>query len=320
MTTPTPHTTTGAVERLRTALAKGGAHIGDLAWPELRLAGQNLEREQLRAWLLEEALPEDWAPEDPSGQKAFGKALSLVKNLESAPNVSIERESLRSRVALVRHHIGKGLEKKTSTWARLWVNDLDEIETEWSQEKEIKDALDGTMSSTVMAHVQHAISTLHTEYARLMDYTDAAEVGEMVVHVVCEKLGGIRIRRDGGLYYVPSLHGEELRSFARVIGRMGTSALPFLPAFDTPEGRTNLGRAIHETLTGEINAVVKGLALLGGESVGPRQSSLHRRLEELKELSARAETCKALLEGQMENIELAVQGARDKVLEMLKEG
>ena len=318
MLTPQATKNTSAREVLAQALAKGGEHIGDLTWPELRIGATKVERPELRTWLDEEGLPPEWAPEDPSGQKALGKALGRCAHLDAAPNVSIEREELRSRVALLRYSTGKGLAKQTTTWGRVQVGDLDELEIEWSDDPVVAAARSGATPSIVYTHVQAAFQALNVEYERAMNFVDAAELGEMVVRVVCDKLGALRIRRDGGLYYVPTSSADQLRRFARVIAKTGESALPFIPAFDTPDGRSNIGRGVSETLHAEIQNVVKSLAKLGSETKGPRESSLARRLTELEALTARAETCRIVLDGFSESIAEAINTARGQVLEMME--
>jgi len=299
-------------------MANGGAHIGDLVWPEVRLGDTKLERSDLATWLDEAGLPLEWAPPEPSGQKAFGRALSHCRNLEAAPNISIERESLRSRVALVRHHTGSGLEKSTSTWARISVSDFDELETEWSSDSNVQDAIDGTVSSTVLAHAKVAIATLTAEHERHLRFTDSQELGSMVTTVVQHHLGGIRIRRDGGLYFVSAAEGNRLRAFASVVRRAGDSRLPFMPAFDSAEGRANLGQSVSDTLHSEVQSVVEGLKKLGSEAKGPRESSLKRRLDELDALSNRAETCRILLSDYSAGIHKAVEAAKGSVLSMME--
>ncbi len=317
---PTEQRSGSARERLAAVMAKGGEHIGDLVWPELRLAGRNLDRGELRSWLSAEGLPESWAPPDPSGQKCFGKALGRVTNLEAAPNVSVERERVRSRVALVRYSVGAGLHKRTETWARVWVSDLDELEVDWSGDQTVQDALSGEVASTVLAHVQVAIAKLRSEFNGLMNAMDTAELGEMVVNVLVDELGAVRVRRDGGLYYVPTSQSEKLRAFARVIAQAGDSALPFLPAFDTPEGREHVGRSVRETLVGEVQAVVNGLNRLGGEDGAPRESALQRRLDELDSLRVRAETCKIVLASFGDDVASALASAKARVLELMDLG
>ncbi len=117
---------------------------------------------------------------------------------------------------------------------------------------------------------------------------------------------------------MPTLKGDQPRAFARVITRIGDSRLPFLPAFDSTDARTNLGASVSETLHGEVVRILDGLKKLGTEAKGPRESSLKRRLDDLDDLTHRASAARIILDDYADGIDKAVGHARKHVLSMME--
>lgn len=304
---------TSAINTLASSLA-GSTHVGDLVWSEVRDVGDATKREDVLAALRAEGLAEEIAPEERSPQAAFGRALSECRNLDVAPNITIERESLRSRIALIRASSGSGVAKETKTWARVEVDETaDSLAVVWN---------DALIAANVDGHEEAklALSVLEARYRRHRDYLDHAEVGSMITTALLDWFGGVRVKRDGGVYFVPASGAAEVRAFRRVVQTIGASDLPFIPAYDNAETRATMGPQVTNALFADIERIVDGLSKLGGEGGNVRASSLEARLDALSDLQAQAEACAAVLEGRQEAISAALDAARSKVRAMMELG
>jgi hypothetical protein len=302
-------------EIIESAANKGGAHLGDMLWTNIAVVdGSHIERAKLAEWLDEAGLPEEWAPEEVTGQYAFGRALSACRNVEKAPGVSIEREALRSRVALVRVHDGEGLTKATQTWARIHVDDLDDIQIEWAERPEVGNArAGGVTGSEEYGRVQVAIAALKAEYLRFLDFLSAPEFGSYLRGVLDDHLKAMPVKQNGGLWFVPTEHCDNLQRLAGVVEKVGGSRLSAVPFYDSPRGRASLGQDVRDGLLREVAKIVASAQKLGQGERGPRESSVTERILKLEALNLRAASCRTVLASYAQDIAVAVAEAKESV-------
>lgn len=296
---------TTSMSKARDAMARGDKHMGDLCWPEVFGVGEAVTRAELRQWLADEKLPVAMAKDDVTPRRAFGLALADCLSMPDVQGYTIVREAKRANVALIREHVGSGVRKETRTWAMLSVNESGSIDVTWNP--------DMTGDRAVATR---CLDALTERYIRHRDYVCHSEVGTMAVDAILDYFGGVRMRRSGGVYYVPPSSAEQLRAFGRVMARVGDSSLPFLPIYDSDETVGTMGVQLGSELERQIEAVVESAKKLGGENGKARESSLGNRLEALEEIRNRSVACGVLLDAYRDRIENALETARGSIVEL----
>jgi hypothetical protein len=299
----------------------GGTLLGAQVFTDLvDVESQLIDRGRISEIMAEVGLSEEWGPDEVTGQWAFGRALSKVRNLEAAKGISVEREEVRSRVALVRAHEGDGLAKETATWARVYVDDLDSLVIEWSDRPGVEDARRGIGTPEDVEIARRcgvALGVLQKTYESKLDFLTASDFGAHLRKLIEGRLRGMRLRRNGGVWFVPASHHAELRMLARVVEHVGTSDLPFVEI----RGGTSYGvdKTLRRTFLGEVAKVIAEARALGKGDKGPRESAVLARVEKLEELTRRATSCRDVLREYEQDIATAIAAAKVDVMAVLDE-
>lgn len=106
-------------------------------------------------------------------------------------------------------------------------------------------------------------------------------------------IGGVPLRHNGGVYYVPVDQREMLEALAGVVEGWGGSEMYPVPLHDTSQARRSVTTAAKSSFTAELAAVRDELRTwtdnMGNDDAPTvRTSTLTRRLEQLQAMEARA--------------------------------
>ena len=298
-----------AVDKAREAMQRGEKHMGDLCWPEIWGVGELTKRAELRAWLVAEGLPDAMAREDVTARKAFGLALADCLTMPDMKAFAVQREDKRAQAALIREHVGTGVAKVTRTWAKLSLDAAGNPALTWNVDA-------STWGSDDAARA--VFDMFVTRFERHRDYVSHGEVGTMCTEAFLDYFGGVRLRRNGGVYYVPPESADKLRAFSRVMTKLGSSSVPFLPVYDSAETVNVIGEQLHSELERQVLYVMEEAESLGGENGKARNSSLEVRLDKLVDIRNRSIACGVLLDGYRAQLEEALERAHASISELQK--
>jgi len=127
---------------------------------------------------------------------------------------------------------------------------------------------------------------------------------------------GIKLKKDGGLYWVPSTQVDRVQQWKKFMELTDNTAMVF-PQFDAKDTIESLQAQTRESLEGQLEEVQTALAsYIGGDKT--RTSTLTSRVEEFDTILAKAELYESLLGNKLDTLKSDVEAAKTALLESLK--
>jgi len=148
------------------------------------------------------------------------------------------------------------------------------------------------------------------------------ELQSMTTTTLMSIFGGIRLKEEGGLYWVGAEMAREhdVRALSRVVGACGNSYMRVLGVNDTEENRKSVADSAREAFESEI---AKAFAELRGDGArvidesSVRASTLENRLGAYQDLRTRVELYSELLGQRREGLMAQLAEATEIVSDML---
>lgn len=255
-----------AMHTLRRAMA-AGAHLGDLVWHETAGVETTL-RSDVRARLTTAGLPESLCPEAVSPGAALTKACGEYR--ERGSGLFLRRDD--ERMVIVRQAKGGGTFPSGTSFAPVAGFAVDEDDGSFIEQPQAVDA-----------DVSRVVAQIESAYRRHVDYTDAAEINRMVVAALLGWCGGVRLKRQGHVYWVPAAGHEQVTRLASVLNTLGSSHLTVVEVHDSEANRYEMSGEIAASFGEELAKVQRELAKLADRE-NVRASTLEARIAEYEEI------------------------------------
>jgi len=270
-----------ALELVRSSLARGDQHLGDIAW--WSLSDVRIDRTRLESIWTGAGLDPLLLPEPTKAERALKTA---------ARQAQLGRPDL-----LVR--LGKDEEKEV-VFAIVRERRLADGSLEYFQEaRVVLDRISATLSSDAPGH--DVVRAIRSEYLELLHTHTADDVRRAVMRVL-ERCAAVTLREHGGVYWVPQPFAAELRRLQRAIEQIGSSRVQLLPVHRSAEAENTLG----EIAMGAIELELSSLkAEIDGFLASPpdRPSTLSRRFDTFESIRARAGLYRQVLRVEIDDLD-----------------
>lgn len=270
-----------ALELVRSSLARGDQHLGDIAW--WSLADVRIDRARLESIWTGAGLDPLLLPEPPKAERALKMA---------ARQAQLGRPDL-----LVR--LGKDEEKEV-VFAVVRERRLADGSLEYFQEaRVVLNRITASLSSDAPGH--DVVRAIRSEFQELLHSHTADDVRRAVLRVL-ERCAAVTLREHGGVYWVPQPFAAELRRLQRAIEQVGASRVQLLPVHRSGEAEKTLGEIAKGAIETELDALK---AEIDGFLASPpdRTSTLSRRFDSFDSIRARAGLYRQILRVEIDDLD-----------------
>jgi hypothetical protein len=284
-----------SLDSIKSVLATGGQHLGDLIWwslAEARIDTTTLEN----IWAGARLAPE-FLPEPPTAEKALKAAIREAATGQPDRLIRLGKEDEAEIVfAVVRE------------------TRHDDGSVTYQQETRIiLDRRAESVSSDIPGHdLAPVIATRFTEL-RATHTPDDVRRAMMKTLDAC---AAVTLRDHGGVYWVPAPHAETVRRLQSAIEKIGSSRVYLLPVHASADANRTLGDAaklaIEDELAG-LRAEVEGFLAAPPDRV----STLVRRLDAFEALKSRAELYRQVLNVHVQDLETTLRDLSTSVEKLL---
>jgi len=254
-------------------------------------------------------LPEEFEPKALKAATAYSAAIkrALVKQGDAATRISV---------------------KEVAKTEGYWLHSIKEWESVSNDEGMAADVEPTTVSKVALTFEDElvVVSESHPiadNIQRLFEhhngYCGANEVRPSVTNTI-RQLGGVPLRHNGGIYFVPRGSSETLQALKKVVEGWGSSTFYPLPQVDGDEARRAVTASARDAFREElatVRAEVEEFIAREDDPDAPtlRDSTVQRRLDQLQEMRDRAELYVEAIEL---NRDVLLEGA-DEVEQMTRQ-
>jgi hypothetical protein len=262
-----------ALHTVKSALAKGGQHLGDLIW--WTLADARVSRPALETTWASANLDPAHLPEPPTAEKAIKNGARMAAQGQAERLVRLGLENEREIVFAI-------------------VREQRHADGSLTYQQEARVVLDRNNEQATTDTPGHDIaSVVLARYAELKDTHPADDVRRAMMNVL-NSCAAVTLRDHGGVYWIPAPHAGTLRKLQTAVEKIGSSRVYLLPVHASADAKKTLGEAAVSALTEELAALKTEVEAFMA-SPPERQSTLARRLDAFEELSSKAELYKQVL-------------------------
>ncbi len=265
------------IERLKSALAGGGAHLGDLLWWTLSEA--SIDRSALESLWISSGLAPEMLPEAPTAEKAL--------------KTTVREAQVGQHDRLIR--LGKETESEI-VFAIVRETKLSDGSVNFNQETRV--VLDRATEQIPNHDLARSVALA---FQRLRTTHTSDDIRRAVVRTITT-FAAVTLREHGGVYWVPAVFAERLRHLQAAVEKIGSSKLYLLPVHDSADASRTLGDAALGAIQQELEQLK---AEVHGFVVAPpdRASTLARRLDAYEELRARAQLYRDILRVEVHDLD-----------------
>ena len=269
------------IERLKSTLATGGEHLGDIVF--WALADARIDRVTLESLWTEAGLDLDLLPEPPTPEKALKLAVRETQVGQKQRLIRFGKEDEAEIVfVIVREHRDEDGNLSYSTEARITLD----------REREVvsSDTPTHDLALAIVAGFQ-LLRTTHTP----------DDIRRALVKALAS-FKSVTLRESGGIYWTPSPFAEKLRALQGAIERIGTSRLYLLPVHRSPDAERTLGEMARGSIEEELGALKTEIQSFV-DRPPERTSTLSRRFEAFETLRSRASLYRDVLRCQVQDLD-----------------
>jgi len=284
----------GAVDVLQNALKSTGEHLGDIVWVDV--SAVDVDRDDLRNQFANVGLPPSLVRPDPEGQSALGFA--SAKYRERDRDIFLRRTRRRGREVMVVRQTGH----KFDTLASL---------------EAVGRTLLVNRRTNNDAELEQVLTEIESTFQHHLSYAGGAEVSSTVVGAMLDWCGGIRLKDQGHVYWVPAAGANDLRALKSVIDNLGDSHVTVVSVHENDENRAALQRAAAQSFEAELRRANEELDGFAKRSAETRASTLERRLAEFSDLREKVELYSDILDKQKGKLLKGLKAASDRCKEMI---
>jgi hypothetical protein len=285
------------LDKLTSALNKGGQHLGDLIW--WTLAEARIDRSTLEnIWSGAQLAPE-YLPDPPTAEKALKSA--------------VREAALGQPDRLIR--LGKEDEAEIVFAVVRETKHEDGSVTYQQETRVILDRQVESVSFDIPGHDLAAV--IITRFGELRSTHMADDVRRSMMKVL-DACAAVTLRDHGGVYWVPSPYAETVRRLQGAIEKIGSSRVYLLPVHSSADANRTLGDAAKLAIEDELAALK---AEVDGFMASPpdRPSTLVRRLDAFEGLQARANLYREVLQVHVADLETTLSGLTASVESLLNQ-
>lgn len=284
-------------ESVKTALAKGGMHLGDMVW--WTLAEAKIQRSTLEKLWLAAQLPMNLLPEEPTAEKALKTAVRETGVGQADRLIRLGKEDEVEVVyAIVREHRHP------------------DGSVSYSQESRV---LFDRKNETITADdpALDLVAAITARFVELRSTHTADDVRRAMLRVL-ESCASVTLRNGGGVYWVPAPYAETVRRLQRAIEGIGSSRVYLLPVHQSDDAGRTLGDAAKMAIEDELTTLkteIEGFLASPPERV----STLVRRLDAFEALRSRATLYREILAVQVTDLDKTIDELTEKVEGLLNQ-
>lgn len=268
------------MQRLKSVLSTGGAHLGDIAF--WALADARIARSDLETVWTSAGLGLELLPDPPTAERALKLAVREGQVGQRERLLRLGKEDDDEIVFAVVHERRDGAGNVTFT---------QEARIRLDRHREV-------VSSDVQTELVQAVSS---SFQVLRTTHTADDVRRGLVKAL-GSWGAVTLREGGGIYFVPSPYADNVRRLQSAIERIGSSRLYLLPVHESPEATRSLGEIAKGSLEAELAALQTEIAAFVS-SPPERASTLLRRFDAFEALRGRAQLYRNILHIQVQDLD-----------------
>jgi hypothetical protein len=273
------------LERITSALDKGGEPLGDLVGWEL--ADANTPVHQLKDRWSQEDLDPALLPEAPTPRKALKVAAQRVNaRLGDDLRVEVVDEGDEPTLSIQRRKVGF---------------DQGRAHVDWLQTANIVLCKDMTLFASQPPSIDErgVQQSLTDEFQAFLTTYTTDDVRRCFVRTV-QSWQAFSVFR--GVYWIQPHHAGDVRKLARVIGGIGESVVKLIPITGSPEGQQTLQAAAQASLEQDLADLLKDMQRFVDKP--PKSSdTLEARLDDFEALRNKAALYQTVLGAKVGDIE-----------------
>jgi hypothetical protein len=284
-------------EVVKSALAKGDQHLGDMVFWDLAQA--RIGRATLEALWSEAQLDAELLPDTPTPEKALKIATRESQAGHSDRLIRLAKEDKAEIVfAIVRERKpGNGtLQYKTEATLTL-------------------DRTSGGLSTTQPQ--DGLVATISSRFELYCTTHHPDDVRRTIVKTL-RSFAAFSLRDGGGVHFVPDPCADRLRRLKSAVDKIGNSTVHLLPIHQSPEAKQTLGQIAKGSIEEELKALQTEIESF--LQVPPdRASTLMRRFDAFESLRSRARLYRDMLQVEVQDLDCqlrkmsaAVEGMLDQ--------
>ena len=261
------------IEKLKTVLAAGDRHLGDLAFHSLESA--DVERSTLERLWLQAGLSTSLLPDAPSPEKAMRLAVRDAQTGHKERLIRLAREDQSAiTFCIVREHSdGSG----NLTYAQEAKVSLDRRAQALSSDMPGHDMVDVILTAFEKYKTLHASDDIRIAITRTL-----------------KSFSCVALRPGGPPYWVPSAFSRQLRALQSAVEKIGSSKFYLLPVHSDRDSSRALSDCAQQSLETELASLQTEMqAFL--QAPPERVSTLMKRFETYEGLRSRARLYKDVL-------------------------
>jgi hypothetical protein len=278
-----------AVTELQDALKGAGPHMGDIVWIEM--SDVDVERDALRQQFAAAGLPASLITPDPDAQSALGRAVGRYR--ESGRGIFLRRPQQRGREVMIVQQHGEAFDV------------LATVDVDGSQLRIARRA-------GANGQLEPVVKEIEREFDHHLRCARGSEVSHVMVTTILSWCGGIRLKENGHVYWVPAAGAQDLRAMKGVADGLGDSHVTVIPVHATDESRAALQRAATQSFEAELRKANEELDAFAESAKDTRSSTLERRLAEFADLREKVELYSDILERQKGRLLKGLEGAAER--------
>jgi hypothetical protein len=284
-----------SLDRIKSALATGGEHLGDLIW--WTLAEARIDRSTLEnIWSGAQLAPE-FLPDPPTAEKALKAAVREAAVGQPDRLIRLGKENESEIVFAV-------------------VRETKHADGSVTYQQETRIVLDRNIESVSFDVAGHDLArVIATRFGELRSTHTPDDVRRAMMKAL-DACAAVTLRDHGGVYWCPAPFAETVRRLQTAVEKIGSSRVYLLPVHSSDEANRTLGDAAKVAIEDELAAL---MAEVEGFIASPpdRPSTLVRRLDSFEALKSRAELYRQVLNVHVQDLETTLRDLSTSVEKLL---
>jgi hypothetical protein len=182
---------------------------------------------------------------------------------------------------------------------------------------------DSVVFSKASASFSAPSSKEAASFVRLAEQTieclDHSWIRPRLIHARLADMSAFVLRRQGGVYFVPSQFREDLDKLARIVSQIGDSMLSIAHVEATDASQASIGGAARGSIAEGLGEVVEKLSAWKESARKTSGAALSNALADLADLRARADLYSDALSIALDDLSAEIDGAVDLAREIVEE-
>lgn len=285
------------IDKLKSVLASGGAHLGDICFWTLYDAA--IDRTSLESHWLSAGLAPELLPEPPTAERALKAAVRESAVGQHDRLIRLGKESEAEIVfAIVR-------ESKHADGSVTF-----QQETKLTLDRKTEQVTFDDPNHDIGQAVAHAFKRLRTTHA-------SDDVRRAIVRTLAT-FSAVTLRESGGIYWCPAPYEKQLRQLQVAVEKIGSSKMYLLPVHDSADASRTLGDAALGAIQQELEQLKTEVEVFVAQPP-ERSSTLARRFDAYEALRSRAQLYRDILKVQVQDLDAQLDGMTSAVEKLLQQ-